>query len=109
MPRASAAQRAQRLNRSRILLQRCSSLPQAVQRLAKACSLSSRQAYRYLKQAQRLKHPVPVNPSKIAFTGKLPSTQIRQLRVYAARTRLTLSDIVSRALTVMLDRGRRRG
>ena len=59
MPRASAAQRAQRLNRSRILLQRCSSLPQAVQRLAKACSLSSRQAYRYLKQAQRLKHPVP--------------------------------------------------
>jgi hypothetical protein len=56
-----------------------------------------------------LKTPVPVNPPKIAFTVKLPSTQIRQLRVYAARTRLTLSDIVSRALTVMLDRGRRRG
>jgi hypothetical protein len=109
MPRASAAQRAHRLNRSRILLQRCSSLSQAVQQLAKACSLSSRQAYRYLKQAQQLKQPVPVYPPKIAFTVKLPPSQVRQLRRYAARTRLTLSDIVSRALIVTLDRGRRRG
>src|SRR5215472_10685407 len=109
MPHASAAQRAQRLNRSRTLLQHGSSLSQAVQRLAKACSLSSRQAYRYLKQAQRLKRPVPVNPPKIAFTVKLPPAQVRQLRLYAARTRFTLSEIVSRALVAMLDRGRRRG
>lgn len=109
MPRASAAQQAQRLNRSRDLLQHCSSLSQAVRRLAHACSISSRQAYRYLKQAQRLSHPVPVSPPKIAFTVKLPTTQVRQLRLYAARTRLTLSEIVSRALSAMLDRGRKRG
>lgn len=109
MARASAAQRAQRLNRSRTLLQRCPSLSHAVQRLARACSISSRQAYRYLKQAQRLHHPVPVSPPKIAFTVKLPTTQVRQLRLYAARTRLTLSEIVSRSLTAMVDRERRHG
>ena len=109
MPRASAAQRAERLNRSRTLLQSCSSLSQAVQRLARACSISSRQAYRYLKRAQRLSHPVPVSPPKVAFTVKLPTAQVRQLRLYAARTQLTLSEIVSRALAAMLDRERRHG
>ena len=109
MPRATAAQRAQRLNRSRTLLQVCSSLSEAVQQLVRSCSISPRQAYRYLKQAELLKHPVPIHRPKIAFTVKLPPTQIRQLRIYAARNRLTLSDMVSRALSVMLDRGRRRG
>jgi hypothetical protein len=109
MPRATAAQRAQRLNRSRTLLQVCSSLSEAVQQLGRSCSISPRQAYRYLKQAERLKHPVPIHRPKIAFTVKLLPTQIRQLRIYAARNRLSLSEIVSRALTVMLDRGRRRG
>jgi hypothetical protein len=109
MARATAAQRAQRLNRSRVLLQCCSSFSQAVQRLAKDCSLSSRQAYRYVKQAQQLKRPVPVGSPKIAFTVKLPSSLVQQLRRYAVRTRLTLSDIVSHALTLTLDRGRRRG
>jgi predicted DNA-binding transcriptional regulator YafY len=109
MARASTAQRARRLNLSRILLQRCSSLSQAVQRLAKAYSISSRQAYRYIKQAQRLQHPVPVTPPKIAFTVKLPAIQIRQLRLYAARARLTLSEVVSRALTALLEREQRHG
>jgi predicted DNA-binding transcriptional regulator YafY len=109
VPRASAAQRAQRLNQARAILQQRSSLSAAVQQLARTCSISPRQAYRYVKQARRLKHPVPVNPPKIAFTVKLPSVQVRRVRIYAARTRLTLSDIVNRALTVMLDRGRRRG
>jgi hypothetical protein len=108
MSRASSAQRAQRLNHSRILLQRCSSLSEAVRQLAKTCSISSRQAYRYLKQAQRLSQPVPVTPPKIAFTVKLPTPQVQELRLYAARTRLTLSEIVSGALNAML-RGRRRG
>ena len=109
MPRASAVQRAERLNHSRTLLQRCSSLSQAVQQLSQACSISSRQAYRYLKQAQRLSDPVPVSPPKIAFTVKLPTPQVRQLRRYATRTRLTLSEIVGRALTALLSRERRHG
>ena len=108
MPRAGAAQRAQRLNQSRALLQR-GSLSAAVQQLAKMCSISSRQAYRYLRQAERLKHPVPVTSPKIAFTVKLPLPLIGKVRSYAARTGLTLSETASRALMVMLDRGRRRG
>jgi predicted DNA-binding transcriptional regulator YafY len=109
MARATAAQRAQRLNLARMLLQRGCSLPQAVQRLAKACSLSSRQAYRYIEQAQQLTTPVPVDPPKVAFTVKLPSSLVLKLRRHAARKRLTLSDMVSHALTVALDQGRGRG
>jgi hypothetical protein len=33
--------------------------------LARNCSISERQAYRYLEQAQRLKHPVPVAPTPL--------------------------------------------
>lgn len=109
MARASAAQQAQRLNHSRILFERCSSLSQAVRQLAKAYSISPRQAYRYLKQAQRLHHPVAVNPPKIAFTVKLPAIQVRQLRLYAAGVRLTMSEAVSRALTALLEREQRHG
>jgi predicted DNA-binding transcriptional regulator YafY len=109
MPRATAAQRAQRLNLARKLLQHGWPISQVVQRHAKACSLSSRQAYRYIEQAQKLTRPVPVNPPKIAFTVKLPPSLVIQVRRYAARSRHTLSDIVGQALTVALDRGRRRG
>src|SRR5579862_497351 len=109
MPRATAAQRAQRLNLARILLQRGGSLSQAVQRLAKTCSLSPRQAYRYVEQAQQLTRPLPINPPKIAFTVKLSSPLVAEVRRYAARKRQTLSDIVDHALTVAIDRGRRRG
>jgi predicted DNA-binding transcriptional regulator YafY len=109
MARAIAAEKARRLNLARMLLQRGWSLSQAVQRLAKACSLSPRQAYRYIKQAQQLTMPVPVVSPKVAFTVKLPSSLVLKLRRHAARKRLTLSDIVSHALTVALDQGRGRG
>lgn len=109
MPRANASQWAQRLNHSRALLRSCRSLAEAVQQLAEVCSISSRQAYRYLRHAERLKHPLPVASPKIAFTVKLPVPLIGKVRSYAARTGLTLSETVSRALIVMLDRGRRRG
>ena len=58
MGRASEAQKAERLNRARVLLRQIEQLPEAVERLARDCSISSRQAYRYLQQAQRLKEPV---------------------------------------------------
>src|SRR5882757_2369877 len=103
MARATAAQRAQRLNLARVLLQRGWSLSQAVQRLAKACSLSSRQAYRYIEQAQQLTRPLPITPPKIAFTVKLPPSLVIQVRRYAARTGHSLSDVVSHALTLALD------
>ena len=108
MPRASDTQKAERLNFARDLL-RYKDLPDAVSELAQTCALSHRQAYRYLGQAQRLKAPVPVGDSKIAFTVKLSRSLVDRLRAYASSTGLTLSDIVSRAVVRLLNRGPKRG
>ena len=105
MARASESQKAERLNRARDLLRHVDQLSEAVERLAQDCSISSRQAYRYLEQAQQLKGPVP----KLAFTVKLPHSLIQRVRAYAAIKRLSISEVVSRALLALLPRGRGRG
>jgi predicted DNA-binding transcriptional regulator YafY len=109
MGRASDAEKAKRLNRARELLRRFEQLPDAVERLAHDCSISPRQAYRYLQQAQRLKEPVPVGESKLAFTVKLPRSLIQRVRLYASVRKLSISEVVSRALLALLPRGRGRG
>ena len=88
MPRASHIQKAERLNLARTLLQRYPHCPEAAQRLARNCSMSERQAYRYLEQAQRLKHPVPVGDMKVSFTIKLLHRLVQRLRADAASTGL---------------------
>ena len=108
MSRATDTQKAERLNLARELL-RHKQLPEAASELARACSISLRQAYRYLDLAQQLKGPVPVGDPKIAFTVKLSRTLVERLRAYASSTGLTLSDIVSRAVLRLLNRGPRRG
>jgi predicted DNA-binding transcriptional regulator YafY len=50
MPRASESQRAERLNRARDLLRQVDHLSDACEQLARECSISARQAYRYLEQ-----------------------------------------------------------
>ena len=109
MARASDAQKAERLNLARSLLRAHQPLPEAAAQLARTGSISTRQAYRYLEQAQRLKRPVPVGDAKVSFTVKLSHTLVDKLRTYAASTGLTLSEIVSRALLAVLHRGGGRG
>lgn len=109
MTRASDAQKAERLNLARTLLREHKHLPDAVEHLAQDCSISRRQAYRYLEQAQQLKHPVPVGDAKVSFTVKLSHGLVHRLRAYAASTGLTLSEIASRALSAVLHRGGGRG
>ena len=109
MGRASEAQKAERLNHARVLLRRFDELPAAVARLARDCSISPRQAYRYLRQAQRLKEPVAVNETKLAFTVKLPRSLIQRVRLYASVKKISISQVVSRALFALLPRGRGRG
>jgi predicted DNA-binding transcriptional regulator YafY len=109
MHRATEAQKAQRLNRARELLRRFDNLPHAVAQLVKDCGVSPRQAYRYLQQALRLKEPVPVGDPKVAFTVKLSRELVRRLRMFATRTGVSLSEIVSRALLAALPQRRRRG
>src|SRR5882724_1906802 len=88
MPRASETQKAERLNRARDLLLHVDQLSDAVEQLARDCSISPRQAYRYLEQAQRLKQPVPPSEAKLAFTVKLPNSLIRLVRAFAAVKRI---------------------
>lgn len=109
MARASDTQKAERLNRARDLLHQFDQLPDAVQSLAHDCSISPRQAYRYLQQAQRLKEPVSLGESKLAFTVKLPGSLIQRVRLYASVKKLSISEVVNRALLALLPRGRGRG
>src|ERR1700757_1499716 len=109
MPRASDAQKAERLNRARDLLRQVDQLSDAVEQLAQDCSISSRPAYRYLEQAQRLKQPVVPSEAKLAFTVKLPHSLVRRVRTFAAKRGLSISEVVSRALLALLPRGRGRG
>ena len=109
MARASDIQKAERLNLARSLLRERERLPQAAEHLALTCSISRRQAYRYLEQAQQLKRPVPVGDAKVSFTVKLSRSLVDRLRTYAASTGFTLSEIVSRALSAVLHRGGGRG
>ncbi|HYN23761.1 MAG TPA: hypothetical protein VES69_01810, partial [Pyrinomonadaceae bacterium] len=82
---------------------------EAVERLARDCAISPRQAYRYLQQAQRLKRPVPVSEAKSAFTVKLSRSLIQRVRQYASASGLSISEVVSRALLALLPGGRGRG
>ena len=109
MPRASEVQKAERLNRARTLLRHVDRLPEAVERLAQDCSISPRQAYRYLEQAQRLKQPIPPSEAKLAFTVKLPHSLVLRVRTFAAAKGLSISEVVNRALLTLLPRGRGRG
>jgi hypothetical protein len=108
MDRASAREKAERLNYARKLLQRFDYLPDAVARMVKLSGISPRQAYRYLQRAQLLAKPVPVGDLKIAFTVKLSRELVQRLRTFANRTGLSLSEIVSRALHAALPQRRRR-
>lgn len=108
MRRATAAEKAERLNHARRVLSRLEDLPDAVERMVEDCDLSPRQAYRYLRHARRLKAPVAVTEAKVAFTVKLSRTLVHRLRKYAASRGLTLSEIVSRAVEALMNRGRGR-
>ncbi len=84
-------------------------LPDAVAQMVRDRGVSPRQAYRYLQQARRLKQPVPIGDTKIAFTVKLSQELVRRVRSFANTTGLSLSEIVSRALLAVLKQRRGRG
>jgi predicted DNA-binding transcriptional regulator YafY len=109
MARANGVEKAERLNHARGLLQRFDSLPEAVEKMVRDCSVSPRQAYRYLRQAGQLKQDVPVTDAKIAFTVKLSEALVERLRSYASTRGISLSEIVSRALEALLPGRTKRG
>jgi predicted DNA-binding transcriptional regulator YafY len=111
MSRASIAQKAERLNLAWALLRQRNRPSVVIQQLVQDCSISPRQAQRYLQRARNLRGPlaVPASDAKVAFTVKLSRPLVTALRNYAAESHQALGECVTQALLAMLSRGRRRG
>lgn len=77
--------------------------------LTEEFALSPRQAYRYLREAQAIKRPVPIAAPSVAVTIKVPEDIAAKLRAHAQATGTTIGDVVSRAVAALLTRERRRG
>lgn len=109
MARSSDIVRAERINAALTLLRKHENLAEAAKALVGVYGMSTRQAYRYLRQAQAQRQPVPLPKRKLAFTVKLSEELIQELRQCATRTGQGLSELVTQALEAFLRRGRSRG
>ena len=109
MAKSSQSERAQRINAAVEILRQHGSLAQAATAVAARFGLSKRQAYRYVREANRLGERVPIPEPKVAFTVKLPRDLIGAVRRFATSTGQPLSEIVTQALEAFLGRGRGRG
>lgn len=109
MARSTDAQKAERLNAAHSLLVRGVSVANAVVSLSRQFGLSRRQAYRYLQEAQAIGHAVPVVAASVPITLKIPANVVRDVRAYAVFSGLTISEIVTRAITAFLTAVRGHG
>jgi hypothetical protein len=109
MTRSTDAQKAERLNAAHSLLVRGVSVADAVVSLSRQFGLSRRQAYRYLQEAQAIGHAVPVVAASVPITLKIPANVVRDVRAYAVFSGLTISEIVTRAITAFLTAVRGHG
>jgi predicted DNA-binding transcriptional regulator YafY len=109
MPRSNSVEKVQRLNVAFDLLSQGWASAQATAMLADEFGMSSRQATRYVVQAQSIKHPVPVASPSVAITIKVPEDIAVKLRAHAQATNTTIGDVVSRAVLGLLAVEHRRG
>ncbi|MDH3460133.1 MAG: hypothetical protein OEM00_04000 [Burkholderiaceae bacterium] len=109
MSRSNGVERAQRLNAAFDLLSQGQVLTQAAAMLTEEFGLSRRQAYRYLQGAQAIKRPLPIAAPSVAITVKVPEDVAAKLRVHARASGSTIGNVVSRAVSALLARERRRG
>ena len=109
MARSTLAEKTQRLNAALDLINRECSPNEAADILVKRFRLSLRQAYRYLNEAQHLKHPMEVPIPTIPMTIKVPSDVVTKLRAYAQRSGLTIGETVARAVLRFIAQARGRG
>jgi predicted MarR family transcription regulator len=107
MARSTQAQKATRLNAAYRLLERRMSMADAAAMLSREEAISLRHAYRYLDAAAQLERPVAVAEPTLPITFKIPGNVIRALRTYAETHDLTLSEVVTRAITQFVRRVRR--
>ena len=107
MIRSSNSERAQRYNAAVALIKKYDSLARAAKELSSQYDISTRQAYRYVREARDIGKKIPIPDSKNAFTVKLSQGLIQKLRQHAKSTGHTISEIVTQALEAFLrkDRG----
>lgn len=86
------------MNQALQLLQQELPPAEAVRRLARAHSISARQAHRYVQLAREASAPLPVPEEKAVFTVKLPRSLIQCVRQSARRDGVEISAWVAEAL-----------
>ena len=102
MVRSTDAQKAERLNAAHSLLVRGTSMAEAVALLSRQFGISRRQAYRYVQEAHAIGHAVAIAAPSVPITLKMPASVVRDVRAYSAISGLTISEIVTRAITAFL-------
>ena len=102
MARSTDAQKSERLNAAHSLLARGIGTGEAVVFLSHQFGISRGQAYRYLQEAETIGHPVPVVAPSVPITLKMPADILCEVRAYSVISGLTLSEIVTRAITALL-------
>ena len=109
MARSTDAQKSERLNAAHSLLARGIGMTDGVVALSRQFGISRRQAYRYLQEAETIGHPVPVVAPSVPITLKIPGNIVGEVRAYSVISGLTLSEIVTRAITAFLTAVRGHG
>jgi len=102
--RSPHAELAERVNAVRSLLKEDSSRDKTISVIMDRFGVSRRQAYRYVEEALRTKHMVPVPERKVVFTVKVPESLVSLIRHIANATGESLSAIVTEALNAFLKR-----
>lgn len=101
--RASAEERARRVNVAAGLLADGVSVAETTGELARRFGLSDRQARRYVDQARTV-GAVAVPDPAVVFTVRLPVGLVARLRGHAKATGRTLSGLAAEAIEELLDR-----
>jgi predicted DNA-binding transcriptional regulator YafY len=109
MARSTDAQKSERLNAAHVLLARGIGMREAVVLLSRQFGISRRQAYRYLQEAETIGRPVPISAPSVPITLKIPANIVGEVRAYSVISGLTLSEIVTRAITAFLTAVRGHG
>ena len=109
MTKSTEAEQVRRVNQTLSLLQDKTSPGEVVEHLAGHYRVSRRQAYRYVKLAQRTSAPLPVPEAKIVFTVKLSPTLVNRVRRQALVEKRSISDWVDQVLRRALENPKNNG
>ena len=102
--RSSDTQLAQRINGALTLLRSLRSSAKTVTALMRRYRVSKRQAFRYVREAQKVGRMQPIPERKVVFTVKIPLSLVRALRQMTKSTGESLSVLVTRALEAFLQK-----